>query len=142
MRLVNYAVYIVGIVLIIASSSAPKNFAVTGGSRSDATLKLSYEYGLFETGVANEEQGRISAKKRCKSWGYDQAEPFDQGLRSCIGRGSSGCVRWRVEWEYQCVNIGSSTKNSEEKGKSCSTTQILTMSRAGLDDEQINEICK
>lgn len=32
----------------LTGCAAPKNWAATGGSRADGTIKLSYEYGMFE----------------------------------------------------------------------------------------------
>jgi len=144
-RLVSYSVYLVGILLIVGSSSVPKNFAVTGGSRSDATLSLSYEYGMFDAGKGNVEQGREIAIRRCKNWGYDEVESFDQGLRNCVQRSNSGCLRWRVTMQYQCIGNGLETPNSNKNNKKaearCTTAQILSMSQAGFDEASIGRIC-
>jgi hypothetical protein len=52
------------------------NYVATGGSKSDGTVKLSYEFGLFQEPVVNEQQGLELAKSKCAMWGYTGAEPF------------------------------------------------------------------
>ncbi|WP_415583042.1 YecR family lipoprotein [Cupriavidus taiwanensis] len=92
-----------GAVAILTACASPKKLVATGGSRADGTVKMSYEYGLFETPQVNTLQGAATAKQRCAAWGYKEAEPFGGATKKCINSSSSGCNRWMVTIEYQCT---------------------------------------
>lgn len=87
----------------LTGCAAPKNWAATGGSRADGTIKLSYEFGMFENPQVSEEQGTQLAAARCSSWGYKNAEPFGGATKTCTMMSSSGCSTWLVTKEYQCL---------------------------------------
>ncbi len=87
----------------IVGCATTKNYSATGGSRSDGTIKLSYEHGMFERPEVNEQEGIEMAKKRCASWGYKNAEAFGGINRVCNAPSSSGCVQYLVTKEYQCL---------------------------------------
>ena len=76
----------------------------TGGSRSDGTVKMSYDFGALQVPKIDPSQGLASAKARCAAWGYTGAEPFGGSTKSCIqGGGFGGCDVFRVTVEYQCT---------------------------------------
>lgn len=82
----------------------PTMFAV-GGSKSDATVVVAYEYGEFDKPVPNLNDALSIARKRCKAWSYEDAEGFDAGQTTCVWRGGlSGCQKWRVVMQYQCLS--------------------------------------
>jgi len=97
---------------MLAGCGAPsvkKDWNVTGGSRSDAVVKLSYTYNPYEHPWASEEQALELAKKACTSWGYAKAEAFGGDTRQCEQYagglfGSGPCVSMRVAKEYQCLD--------------------------------------
>ena len=89
--------------LIFSGCATPKQWDAMGGSRSDGTVKLAYEYGLFEQPQLQAGQGMQLATQKCAAWGYNGAEPFGSAMSQCIQAGSSGCVRWRVSAEFQCL---------------------------------------
>ena len=91
------------IALSITGCATTKNWSATGGSRSDGVVKLSYEMGLFEQPQVNEQEGVNLAKQRCSSWGYNNSEAFGGLTKVCSESGSSGCTRWIVTKEYQCL---------------------------------------
>ena len=81
---------------------------MTGGSRSDATLTMTYEYGLFERPEVQWRRGLESATRRCRAWGYNQAEFFDRGTQTCISTDTNGnCTDWRVTITAQCIGRAS-----------------------------------
>ncbi len=91
-------------VLILASCTTVKDWSATGGSRSDGTVKLSYEYGEFEKPQLSEQQASDLASQRCKTWGYSGAEAFGGSTSLCSrGGGLAGCSQWIVTKEYQCT---------------------------------------
>ncbi|MEQ4576016.1 MAG: YecR family lipoprotein [Gammaproteobacteria bacterium] len=92
---------------ILAGCATAKNWAATGGSRADATVRLSYEYGALEKPRADEAQARELALARCRAWGYTGAEAFGGAIQQCnLPDGTGGCNRWLVTKEYQCTGPG------------------------------------
>ena len=89
--------------LITGCAATPKNWSATGGSRSDGTVKLSYEYGLFEVPQVSEQEAIYLAKKRCSSWGYKDTEAFGGVTTVCNQSSGGDCMKWLVTKEYQCV---------------------------------------
>jgi hypothetical protein len=95
---------LVVVAISLAACATTKEWAATGGSRADGTVKLSYEYGAFETPSASPEQALALAASKCSVWGYSGAEPFGGALSTCTNHNGYGnCVRWLVTAEYQCA---------------------------------------
>ncbi len=94
--------------IVLGSCATPMNYVATGGSKSDGTVRLSYEFESFQDPVLNEQQGLELAKSKCAIWGYTGAEPFGGKLRNCTNFSKDGCNRYLVTTEYQC--FGGSTK--------------------------------
>ena len=92
-------------ILSMMGCATTKDWVATGGSRADGTIKLSYEYGSFESPQLNEQQAVETAKKRCKAWGYGNAEAFGGVVKNCQAPSSmGGCDQWLVTKEYQCLD--------------------------------------
>ena len=87
----------------LAGCATTKEWAATGGSRSDGVVKLSFQFGLFEQPQVSEEQGVVLAKSRCAAWGYSGAEAFGGQTKVCNNVTTSGCNSWLVTREYQCT---------------------------------------
>jgi hypothetical protein len=98
------------VIFFIQGCAVQKQLVPTGGSRADGTVKLSFEYGLFEAPKLDEQQGMSVAEKRCAAWGYTGAEPFGGSTKACINSSNSGCNRWLVTIEYQCTGSSSALK--------------------------------
>ncbi|UBB91487.1 YecR-like lipofamily protein (plasmid) [Xanthomonas oryzae pv. oryzicola] len=96
------------IVAVLASGCAStKNWSATGGSRADATVRLSYEYTAFEKPQTNETEAINLATSRCKTWGYTGAEAFGGITQQCNMPGGMGrCQRFLVTKEFQCIGLG------------------------------------
>lgn len=92
--------------LLLSSCSVTKEMSATGGSKSDGTVKLSYTYNSFEQPTVDRDNALATAVKRCKAWGYKDAEPFDGSLKSCSSGSAYGCSIWMVTREYQCLGDG------------------------------------
>ena len=98
-------------VLLLSSCATTKNWSATGGSRSDAVVRLSYEYGAFEVPQVNEQEGIDLAASRCKIWGYSGAEAFGGVTQTCnMPDGFGGCSRWLVTKEFQCTGTGNESR--------------------------------
>jgi hypothetical protein len=76
----------------------------TGGSKSDGTVKLSYQYGIFDEVKIDNNHAIQTAIKKCGRWGYTNAEAFGGSISHCQAyNGYGNCVRRLVTTEYQCI---------------------------------------
>jgi len=105
------------LVMVLTSGCAVRQISTewqaTGGSRGDATVKLSYQYGYGAMPQLSEQQAISMAKKRCKAWGYTGAEAFGGIITVCNQRDPYlGCIDNFVTKEYQCIGLGD-VNNSE-----------------------------
>ena len=101
MRIVILAVTLT----VLSGCAAQKDWIATGGSRSDGTIQLAYQYGMFEKPQVSDAQGRETADSRCQAWGYSYAEPFGGALQHCTNiNGYGNCIGWRVTKDYQCID--------------------------------------
>ena len=81
-----------------------KQFGAVGGSRSDGTVKLAYQYEAYESPVVDRAQALKIATAKCQSWGYGSAEAFGVAVTTCSTANAFGCVQYVVTDEYQCKN--------------------------------------
>jgi hypothetical protein len=87
----------------VAGCASVKTLQATGGSRSDGTVELSYEYGSLEAPQVQWEQGLVTARERCAAWGYSDAEAFGGHKSTCQEPSRWGCSRHFVTMTYQCI---------------------------------------
>jgi hypothetical protein len=91
--------------LLLSACSTPKTLQATGGSKADATVDLSYSYGIFEEPVIDWSLALVTAKERCKAWDYKNAESFGGQKNTCQAfNGYGDCVNTLVTITYQCMN--------------------------------------
>lgn len=101
------ALIMLAAVVLLAGCVTQKNWTATGGSRADATVKLSYEHSSFEQPQLNDAQAQTLAEARCKTWGYTGAEAFGGTTSVCnMPGGLGGCNRFLVTKEFQCTGRG------------------------------------
>lgn len=92
---------------LLSGCATVKNWSATGGSRADATVRLSYEYGLFEQPQVSEMEAVNLATSRCQVWGYTGAQAFGGESKQCnMPDGMGGCNNWVVAREFQCTGTG------------------------------------
>ena len=91
---------------VLGGCATPMNHVATGGSRSDGTVKLSYQlipiFG-FQKPVVDAQQGIELAKAQCAAWDYTGAEPFGGEVPKCAFYNQYGCVQFLVTAEYRCL---------------------------------------
>lgn len=93
--------------IVLASCATVSHMEATGGSRSDGIVKLSFEYGMFDSVQIDEVSALQTARQRCAVWGYTDADPFGGTERQCQQYGGFGsCSHWFVTKEYQCTMGG------------------------------------
>jgi hypothetical protein len=78
--------------LVCGGCATVKTLEATGGSRSDGTVELSYEFGEYEVPQIQWEQGLVTARERCAAWGYSDAEAFGSRKSTCQGAQSLGLL--------------------------------------------------
>jgi hypothetical protein len=76
-------IWLLPALLLATGCATVKTLEATGGSRSDGTVELSYEYGGFETPQVQWQQGLFTARERCAAWGYSDAEAFGGQKETC-----------------------------------------------------------
>jgi hypothetical protein len=91
------------IFVVMQGCAVQKTLTPTGGSRADGTVKLSFQYGAFESPKLDAAQGISAAKQRCVAWGYKDAQAFGGANQTCAAAVRSGCTDWIVTIEYQCL---------------------------------------
>lgn len=92
-----------------------KQWSATGGSRADATVRLSYEYAQLEKPQTDDQQALNLATARCKTWGYTGAEAFGGVTQQCNQpTAMGGCARFQVTKEFQCTGTGNKEPTQEE----------------------------
>ena len=91
------------LIAVLAGCAVQKDLMPTGGSRSDGSVKLSYETHNFEKPIIDEAKSLKTATDRCRAWGYSGAEKFGGQTRACNMPSFGGCDQWLVTVEYQCT---------------------------------------
>ena len=95
----------VALSLVGCATPVQKQWSATGGSKSDGTIKLSYQSTLYEKPILDESQALSLAKARCKSWGYSNVEAFGGVITQCQNMDAYlGCTDQLVTKEYQCID--------------------------------------
>ena len=95
-----------------------------GGSRSDDTVELSYDYGFRQRPQVNEAQGVELAASTCAGWGYSASQPFGGMLSRCEESDSRGnCVRFLVTRKYQCLGAPGSSITTQREPVALSPVQ-------------------
>lgn len=93
--------------MIIPACSVNKKLEPMGGSRSDGTVTMGFDYSAFNEPIWNLSEGETQAKGICKGWGYDSAQSFGDAKQQCISRDGNGvCMRWRIFANFQCTTDG------------------------------------
>ncbi|UPT53231.1 hypothetical protein [Synechococcus phage Yong-L1-251] len=91
-------------IALLSGCATPKTMQATGGSKSDGTVDMSYDFGAFEAPQVDMRAAARSATQRCQAWGYTNAEAFGGGLSQCISPGNGMCNMTRVTHTYQCLD--------------------------------------
>jgi len=89
--------------LFVVACATTKTLQAVGGSRSDGTVKLAFEYGAFQKPRVDTVAALQTAKARCQVWGYKDAEAFGAAMTQCVAANGYGCTRTMVTVEYQCT---------------------------------------
>lgn len=103
-------------IVLSGCATTNANWSATGGSRADATVRISYQHGGNVLPPTSEVEAHNLAIARCKTWGYTGAEAFGGTTSQCNqpNRGIFGgsCDSWLVTKEYQCTGTGTGSLES------------------------------
>lgn len=119
--------------LLVAGCATVSQMAATGGSRADGIVKLSYEVGMFDKVAIDEATALQTARRRCATWGYQDAEAFGGITRQCNQTNAYGCMRWFVTKEYQCLSTAGSQAGMIPAAPMASAASSSTISRSPGD---------
>jgi len=109
MKLVHWMIAVVA--SAVAGCATQETLVPTGGSRSDGTVQLSYEYSLFQKPVVDLTQATQMAANSCAVWGYSGAQPFGGQINRCEAfNGYGSCIRTLVTVTFQCTGHPSSSR--------------------------------
>jgi hypothetical protein len=89
-------------VLALGGCATAVQLIPSGGSRSDAVVKLSAQLGAYQTPVVDWEDAQKSATSRCAAWGYSRAEAFGALEQQCVNSNKDGCISYIYTAVYQC----------------------------------------
>lgn len=103
------------VVLSACATQEKVNWNAVGGSRSDATVEIGYQYNPTLTiPVTDDFEADAIAEDRCRAWGYETAERFGVERSQCqqVGTGlyDGECVNMWVTMGYQCIGDGGSLR--------------------------------
>jgi hypothetical protein len=95
---------VAAVAVTLVGCATTKVLTPIGGSRSDGIVRLAYDVSMFEKPQVDFEAGRQTAKARCASWGYTDAEQFGGYTQQCHAyNGYGNCVQATITYEYQCT---------------------------------------
>lgn len=111
MRKLMFLLALTLVVALGAGCAKPvhKDWMAVGGSRSDATIKMAYVWNpQTEKPETSQEQAINLASEKCRTWGYDAAEPFGAALSKCTQMQFQPfvgmvCLQMQAESEFQCI---------------------------------------
>ena len=99
----NVSIAVLATFAVVTGCAVQKQWIPIGGSRSDGTVKLAFEYSALQVPTVDDAAGAEQAKQRCAAWGYTGADRFGGITKTCSSRDVAGCSAYRVTSEYQCT---------------------------------------
>ena len=90
--------------LLAGCVTVPKVYEAVDGSRADGKVTMGYEIAGAQIAKVDESQAYEEALRRCRNWGYADAEGFAE-MKTITGRDPIwGTLQYRVTREFQCVS--------------------------------------
>ncbi|MDP8184419.1 YecR family lipoprotein [Phocoenobacter skyensis] len=81
-----------------------KEMYAVGGSKSDGIVEMAVTKQPFERVQVNKEKTLQTVIRKCKAWGYSNAEPFGGSTRGCNSMWGGDCMEYIMKVKYQCTN--------------------------------------
>lgn len=102
-----------GLIVLLALNGCAthREWLVTGASRADATVDLSYERNEFQSVQMDMQEGERIATQKCSVWGYKGAEALGSEKSTCTSRrGFGNCGSRTVTVQFQCIGAPSKSE--------------------------------
>lgn len=95
---------IYAVLFVVSGCATVKTPQVSGTSKEDRFVDLSFEYGLLERPKVNWEQAEsTTVTQKCLSWGYQKPSASSEVNDECLETNQNGrCVKHAVSKRYQC----------------------------------------
>ena len=101
MKRIPQVLFMVG---LLSACVAPSPMQVSGGSKANGEVVLSYDYNVMQQPNVNVQQWLGTAAGRCQGWGYAGAVPNGSPDTTCSNRTQDGdCIAWKVTARFQCT---------------------------------------
>ncbi len=94
---------VLGVLLLSGCRTATVEWVAAGGSKADATVKLTHRLSNVRDVQADKQQALDLATQRCLAWGYSGAVPFGSQSVVCNASNQFGCTARSVAVEFQCT---------------------------------------
>ncbi|MGP1518065.1 MAG: YecR family lipoprotein, partial [Ottowia sp.] len=88
---------------VTACSSPPQSMKAIGGSRGDGIVKMAYRYTPLNRPEISQSGSLAEAARRCRAWGYADAQAFSESEETCVRGPSFACDEYQVTLAYQCT---------------------------------------
>lgn len=135
----NKLLLLVMMAVVVTGCSSRKDFYATGGSRSDGSIDMAYDFKPFETPVVDYKQAESIANSKCAVWGYNRAEPFGGKTQNCQVRdGWGNCTTGQMIVKYQC--IGNITPASQPTASSLATVPVGMLTPAQYKESRVKAL--
>lgn len=90
--------------LLAGCVTVPKVYEAVDGSKAAGTVTMGYEIRGAQQAKVDEKQAYEEALKRCRNWGYADAEGFAE-VKTITGTDPVwGTLIYRVTREFQCLD--------------------------------------
>jgi hypothetical protein len=95
---------IYAVLFVVSGCATVKTPQVSGTSKEDRFVDLSFEYGLLERPKVNWEQAEsTTVTQKCLSWGYQKPSASSEVNDECLETNRNGkCIKHAVSKRYQC----------------------------------------
>ena len=124
-----FILWICAAAFLLSGCAAEKHYTVTGADTKNGTVRLSYDFTIFERPeIAANEQAHALAGQECLALGYAMVKMESRQETRCLEKSSSGdyCANTRVSRVYQCVGgkAGQHQQQQEDLKTAVSTQQL------------------
>jgi len=90
-------------VLVLSSCVVDREFAVTGGNRSEGIVELTALEDVDEWVRATPSKTNDSALNACKEWGYSNVILSEGATRKCVKWKDYVCDGYRITQNFRCL---------------------------------------
>ena len=90
-------------IMLTGCVTVPKTYEAVDGSKADGKVTMGYQIFGSQIAKVDENQAYREALRRCRNWGYADAEGFAQ-RKTLVGTTVWGTLTYHVTREFQCLS--------------------------------------